>query len=327
MTNATFQSTVNIFNALGLPGELAFAGAPKRAEEFILFSSGTPNQVGYAFTVTAGGNPNPSLNSPLAQTAQVGGTGVFAGILVSPKEYPLYGSSVSALTPSDTVPDYANASLLKMGYIFVNLPGPANPGDLVTYDPLTGALNSIAPVTSFTGSIAPGGSAGVLDVLTVTAVSAGQLAVGQLISGAGVAGGTFIASFGTGLGFTGTYNLSSVNEQTVGSEVMTAPGMPAPAFAASSAHIIGTTLTITTLTSGQLNVGQQVFGTGVLPNTVIVGRGTGVGGTGTYTVNNSQTTTNPIAMTGPLNVFVPRATVAEYATNSAGGVSCIYLNN
>lgn len=65
---------------------------------------------------------------------------------------------------------------------------------------------------SFTGAIA--GS-----VLTVSVVATGTLVAGQEVRGAGITAGTLIASFGTGTGGTGTYNLT--NTQTVSSEAMT----------------------------------------------------------------------------------------------------------
>ncbi len=46
-------------------------------------------------------------------------------------------------------------------------------------------------------------------VLTVTAVTAGYLTVGSVLSGTNVTGGTTITSFGTGAGGVGTYNLST----------------------------------------------------------------------------------------------------------------------
>lgn len=60
---------------------------------------------------------------------------------------------------------------------------------------------------TFTGSVGAGTSPGSA-ILTVTAMTTGTLAVGQVISGAGVQPGTYIVSFGTGAGGTGTYNLS-----------------------------------------------------------------------------------------------------------------------
>lgn len=52
--------------------------------------------------------------------------------------------------------------------------------------------------------------------------------------------------------------------------------------------ISGTTLTITAVTAGSLQVGSVLDGTGILPGTTITALGTGTGGTGTYTVNISQ---------------------------------------
>lgn len=330
---SSFQSVVNIFNTLGFIGDLAFDG-PIRAVAANLQSSGTPNLIGNAFTFTSGGNPEPSANSSNAPVATVGGTGVFAGILINSKEYPLRGTSSNPLAASLTLPDYAVGDLLFMGETFVNLPGPANVGDLVTYDPLTGNLNSIPPGASFTASIAAGGSAGVADILTVTAVASGQLAVGQIITGTGVEPATII-SLGTGTGDTGTYNLSTINQQTVSGRAMTARNVPAPAFAASAAYIttaVGVdTLHIVTLASGEVIVGQQVFGAGVAPNTVIASYGSGTGGTGTYILNtNGQTVASsgtPEAMTGPSNLFVPNCVVIRYTPNSTGGVAAIKLTN
>ena len=53
--------------------------------------------------------------------------------------------------------------------------------------------------------------------------------------------------------------------------------------------ITGTTLDVTAVSSGTLAVGDRVIGVGIDYNTVITALGTGTGGTGTYTINNSQT--------------------------------------
>jgi hypothetical protein len=53
--------------------------------------------------------------------------------------------------------------------------------------------------------------------------------------------------------------------------------------------ISGTTLTVTAVTSGTVRAGQSLSGTGITAGTVITALGTGAGGTGTYTVSNSQT--------------------------------------
>lgn len=71
--------------------------------------------------------------------------------------------------------------------------------------------------TTFTASISG-------TVMTVSAVSSGTLAVGQVINGAGLSPQTTIISFGTGAGGTGTYNI--LPSQTVGSETMTGSAGP-----------------------------------------------------------------------------------------------------
>lgn len=333
MVDSLVQNTVGIYNALGVPGDLAFDG-PIRAKAYNLYSAGVPNVIGYAYTLSSAASPNPSGAAGNSATAQVGGTGEFVGILTNPKEYALLGTSLGTLNPSLALPDYATAELLTMGEIFVNLPGPANPGDLVTYDTATGALNSIVATTTFTASIAPGGAA-TNDVLTVSAVGAGYLAVGSVISGTGIPAGTSIVSLGTGKGYTGTYNISTINLLTVSSEAMTAPNVPAPAFSV-TAHIdpagsnpttSPSVLTVSAVGSGQLRIGDLVTGTGVPANTVIVGFTSGVGGTGTYTVNQINITVASETMTGPTNALVPRAVVDIYGANTLGGVAAIKLTN
>jgi hypothetical protein len=69
--------------------------------------------------------------------------------------------------------------------------------------------------TSVTGSI-------IGTTLTVTAVAAGSLAIGETISGSGVIAGTTITALGTGTGGTGSYTVSA--SQSVSSTTITANG-------------------------------------------------------------------------------------------------------
>jgi len=62
-----------------------------------------------------------------------------------------------------------------------------------------------------------------------------------------------------------------------------------PASAVFYGSTSGTTLTVTSVSSGTLAVGQSLYGIGVLAETVITALGSGTGGTGTYTINRSQT--------------------------------------
>jgi hypothetical protein len=60
-------------------------------------------------------------------------------------------------------------------------------------------------------------------------------------------------------------------------------------FATITASISTTTLTVTAKTGTNLNVGTAIYDGGVSAGTKITALGTGTGGTGTYTINNSQT--------------------------------------
>ena len=67
--------------------------------------------------------------------------------------------------------------------------------------------------------------------------------------------------------------------------------------------IAGTTLTIDSVTSGVVGVGSVILGSGISANTTITVLGTGTGGEGTYTVNNSQSV-SLTAITAPVVVTV-----------------------
>lgn len=75
--------------------------------------------------------------------------------------------------------------------------------------------------------------------------------------------------------------------------------IPDPSTFSGTGSITGTTLTITAVTTGILAVGTLITGTGVTAGTKITALGTGTGGTGTYTVNNSHGGTGSIAITVP----------------------------
>ena len=128
----------------------------------------------------------------------------------------------------------------------------------------------------FTGSITG-------TTLTVTAMTSGTIAISQALFGISISAETVITALGSGTGGVGTYTVN--NSQTIASETMNS----ATVGAVVTGSISTTTLTVTAVTSGTLYVGQTVRGAGVTTNTIITALGTGTGGTGTYTINNSQT--------------------------------------
>jgi hypothetical protein len=90
---------------------------------------------------------------------------------------------------------------------------------------------------------------------------------------------------------------------------------PDASAASFTGSISGTTLTVTAVASGAVTVGQVLSGTGITSGTLITALGTGTGGTGTYTVQTSQTASSTtITASGGSNwlpvVFYGAASVA-----------------
>lgn len=71
--------------------------------------------------------------------------------------------------------------------------------------------------------------------------------------------------------------------------INTALAVNGPTAASVTGAISGTTLTVSAVSSGTLSVGQQVTGAGITSDTYITALETGTGGTGTYTVSQTQT--------------------------------------
>jgi hypothetical protein len=84
--------------------------------------------------------------------------------------------------------------------------------------------------------------------------------------------------------------------------------------------ITGTLLTVTGVTSGAVAVGQVLSGNGVLPGSYVVSPGTGTGGTGTYNINQPQSTT-----AGAITATVPDISPAVAAIFFAEAQ--LYLRN
>ncbi|WP_321905133.1 structural cement protein Gp24 [Paraburkholderia tropica] len=177
---------------------------------------------------------------------------------------------------------------------------------------------------SVTGSIAG-------TVLTVTAVSAGALQVGQTIAGTGVTSGTTITALGTGTGGAGTYTVSA--SQTVSSETITASGGTNLVFAGlmvnpKEATLWGTaagTLAPTLAIPDNAQADFSVMGDWV----VAVSTACNVGDYIAYNVSTGALST--YAPTGSVPsgcAQLPGAKVYRYAiTNSGGGLTVARLTN
>jgi hypothetical protein len=154
----------------------------------------------------------------------------------------------------------------------------------------TGAFptNSFGSASAFSASITG-------YIMTVTSQASGTLAIGQMISGAGVPFPTYIESLGGGTGGTGTYNLSQSVAATVATVSMTSqtPAGLGGCIASNVSVAIATAImTVNTVTSGSIAVGQMVQAIAGIPaNAYISGLGSGTGGTGTYALSTNASAT------------------------------------
>ena len=93
-----------------------------------------------------------------------------------------------------------------------------------------------------------------------------------------------------------------------------------PAAAVFYGSTSGTTLTVTGVSTGSIAVGQSLFGIDVLAQTVITALGSGTGGTGTYTINRSQTvaaeTMNSAAVGAVVTATIATTTMTVSAVTS-----------
>jgi hypothetical protein len=167
-----FQSAVQILQGVGVPGEL-YDDSPVIAATYTL------NSVLPAYNVI--GSTAYTVQSQGFVQAGSGGAFGYAGILVDPKVYALYGVGGQPLAPSLVLPNNGIAELLTMGTIFVILPAAANIGDWVIFDNTTGALSTVAPLTSL-----PSGKSWANAIVYLYNVTGAGLAVIQVNPGIGV---------------------------------------------------------------------------------------------------------------------------------------------
>jgi len=107
----------------GIPGNISHDG-PTRAASIILDSETEANNVfGRAFT----------YNDQSVETAQAGGDGAFAGILIHPKAYAI---------ETEYARNGSTAEFLTMGEVYVTLDTAGNIGDPVSFDEATGIISA-----------------------------------------------------------------------------------------------------------------------------------------------------------------------------------------
>ena len=241
-------------------------------------------------------------------TITAAGTGYTVGDILSASSASLggTGSGFSMLLTANTIFTGGNNTLWQFDIGYDSSGGKtsnliAHPGQnlnaidsTINTKPLVGQFpgTTLAPVGVFTSSAYLNGT-------TIIINGANYLVGnGQTISGTGITAGTTIT------------NTNVVPNVTL------------------TGYIVGTTLTVTAANDGSLAVGQTIIGglgVGVLPDTRITALGTGIGGIGTYTINNSQT----VGSSGTPVVFSGSATttLTTSAAMTTGTVTVTFDNN
>jgi hypothetical protein len=125
------------------------------------------------------------------------------------------------------------------------------------------------------------------NILTVTGTGANPVVLGAFLSGtvggSGVTAGTqIVAQLSGTAGGLGTYALNYGEQLVTSGSLTLAYGV----------------LTVSAVASGTIGVGGTVGGTGVVAGTIITALGTGVGNTGTYYVQTTQTMSSSGLTTG-----------------------------
>lgn len=129
------QTSVRADQATGVVGEIIYSGPIRAIPGILNTGTASNNVIGRAFTHVAANDLE----------VAAGGTGVFAGILISPKEMTTSGTTSGALEPTTTLPNNTTVELLRMGTVVVSLSTDAAIGDDVCYVDATGALFAVDP--------------------------------------------------------------------------------------------------------------------------------------------------------------------------------------
>lgn len=159
----------------------------------------------------------------------------------------LRGGTISGLT-------LAQLNAIPAGVLAVTIDGVLKTSSSINLSGATSFSNAAQLINAALGAI--GANAAVVTgaisgtTLTVSAVTSGALAVGQVLSGTGITAGTYITGLGTGTGGTGTYTVSA--SQTAASTTVTAtnPVVTYDSQAGAFTVTSGTTGATSTITFG-----------------------------------------------------------------------------
>lgn len=240
-----FQRTVNLQQAAAVAGDFASANPRSSvvSHEATLVAAAVGVVVGrFAWATLAGlvsnsvvGSGNTANNKPTGFVARQQGAALITTYLAEISNTILQGFEVTLQATGD----YWVAPITNT--VTIGQKAFANLG--------TGEIQGAAAGATIAGFV--GTATFATNVMTVATVSSGTVKVGDAVTSAGVATGTYVTALGTGTGGTGTYTLS------------TSPGTISPAQAITTTSYVETDFTIT---------GFPVGGTGVVGELVVMSR-------------------------------------------------------
>lgn len=143
-----FQTQVRVFQPFGKPGSF-YDNSPRRVDPYVVegLSAGGGAIFGRVFTVAA--DTPTGDNPPETPKAVMGGTGVFAGILVNPNEH----ANPQNLVPTNAIDDGSMGGLCTMGRVIVEVKTAVTIGQSAIYSTSTGEISATStPSTPGTGN-------------------------------------------------------------------------------------------------------------------------------------------------------------------------------
>ena len=130
--------------------------------------------------------------------------------------------------------------------------------------------------------------------LNIASVTSGVVEVGMLITNGSLPVGTYIESFGTFNGSTGTVFLSQNALAVITAKSFTVAAGEAYGYFTGTASFATNVMTVTVATTGLLAAGQIITSSGVTGGTYITAQLTGTpGGVGTYSLSTTPGTITP----------------------------------
>ena len=237
------------------------------------------------------------------------GTNTTGGIGTYNLSYP---QTAASTTITGVTPTYMTSAVFS-GYLSTGTPGTLAVTSVTSGTIAIGMVLSGSGVTAGTTIIGGSGTSWTISTsqtagtssspITITGVSGitfsatiggttiaigtptGVIAIGDLITGAGVTPGTIILAQTSGsTGGAGNYTIN------ISQTVTPAVTMTASTPTVFTGSISTTTLTVTGITNGSIFAGMLITsGALISSGTLITALGTGTGGIGTYTINNTQT--------------------------------------